>query len=64
MANTKDLLCLLLGRGMTESSASRIEHSLSDKGMGGLGGILEQLGLAPAREPAAVPASRDEMPIG
>jgi uncharacterized membrane protein YebE (DUF533 family) len=62
MANTKDLLGALLGRGMTESSASRIEHSLSDKGMGGLGGILEQLGLAPANEPAAVQVGRETAP--
>lgn len=54
MANTTDLLGALLKRGMTDSSAGRIEHSLSDKGIGGLGGILEQLGLAPAKEPAAV----------
>jgi uncharacterized membrane protein YebE (DUF533 family) len=51
MANTADLLGALLQRGMSDSSKSRIEHSLSDDGIGGLGGILEQLGLAPAKTP-------------
>ena len=37
MANTMDLLGALLKRGMTNSSAERIEHSLSEKGIGGLG---------------------------
>src|SRR5262245_2867356 len=50
MANTKDLLGALVGRGLTDSSARRVEHSLSDAGIGGLGGILDQLGLAPAKE--------------
>jgi uncharacterized membrane protein YebE (DUF533 family) len=59
MANTMDLLGALMKRGMTDSSADRIEHSLSDKGIGGLGGILEQLGIAPAKEPAAAQASRE-----
>jgi len=53
MANTSDLLGALLKRGMTDSSNRRLEHSLSDRGIGGLGGILEQLGLAPAKEPVA-----------
>jgi uncharacterized membrane protein YebE (DUF533 family) len=39
---------------MTYSSARRIEHSLSEKGIGGSGGALEQLlGLPPESEPAA-----------
>ncbi len=59
MANTTDLLGALLKRGMTDSSAGRIEHSLSDKGIGGLGGILEQLGMAPAKEPATAQARRE-----
>ncbi len=53
MANVSDLLGSLLKRGMTHSSASRIEHSLSESGIAGPGGILEQLGLVPAKEPAA-----------
>lgn len=44
MANTQDLLGALLQRGMTKSSKDRIEHSLGDKG--GLGTMLEQLGLS------------------
>jgi uncharacterized membrane protein YebE (DUF533 family) len=59
MANTTDILGALLGRGMTQSSASRIEHSLGEKGMGGLGGMLEQLGLAPEKVPAAAQAGRE-----
>ena len=59
MANTSDLLGALLKRGMTDSSASRIEHSLSESGIGGPGGILEQLGLAPAKEPAAAQARQE-----
>jgi len=59
MANTTDLLGALLKRGMTDSSAGRIEHSLSDKGIGGLGGILEQLGMAPAKEPVTAQARRE-----
>jgi uncharacterized membrane protein YebE (DUF533 family) len=51
MENTKDLLGALLGRGMTDSSARRVENSLSEEGIGGIGGILEQLGLAPAKVP-------------
>lgn len=53
MANMSDLLGAMLTRGMTGSSASRIEHSLGENGIGGAGGILEQLGLAPARETAS-----------
>ena len=64
MANTMDLLGALLKRGMTNSSAERIEHSLSEKGIGGLGGILEQLGVAPARETAATGASRQPSASG
>jgi len=59
MANTTDLLGALLKRGMSASSTSRIEHSLSENGIGGPGGILEQLGLAPAKEPAAAQARRE-----
>src|SRR5689334_20080127 len=58
MAGTMELLGALLKRGMTDSSATRIEHSLSEKGIGGAGGILEQLGRAPAREPAAAQAGK------
>jgi len=54
MANTQDLLGALLRRGMTDSSTRRIDHSLGDNGIGGLGGMLEQLGMAPAREPVTV----------
>jgi len=57
MANTQDLLGSLLRRGLSPSSASRIEHSLGENGIGGLGGILEQLGLAPAKEAAAAGAT-------
>lgn len=53
MANMSDLLGAMLTRGMTDSSAGRIEHSLGENGIGGAGGILEQLGLAPARETAS-----------
>jgi len=56
MANTMDLLGALLKRGMTDSSTSRIEHSLGEKGMGGLGGILEELGVTPAKQPAGAQA--------
>jgi len=57
MANTMDLLGALLKRGMTDSSASRIEHSLGDRGIGGAGGILEQqLGVSPAKAPVAAQA--------
>lgn len=51
MADTKALLGALLGRGMTDSSAQRVQHSLSEEG--GLGGILESLGLAPGKPVAA-----------
>lgn len=67
MANMTDLLGALLKRGMTDSSADRIEHSLGEKGMGGLGGILEQLGLAPAKVPVgaeAQPKSASNDPLG
>lgn len=50
MANTRNLLGALLERGMTESSAERIKSSFGEQGLGGAGGILEQLGLAPSRE--------------
>lgn len=50
MANSKDLLGALLSRGMTESTANRVQNSLSEEGIGGLGGILEQLGFTPAKE--------------
>jgi len=63
MANTKDLLGAMLARGMTESSAQRVEHSLSDQGIGGLGGILEQLGVRPAEEHVAA-QSRGEASRG
>ncbi len=63
MANTTDLLGALLGRGMTESSKGRIENSLGEQGIGGIGGILEQLGLAPAKLPAGAP-SRAEASSG
>jgi uncharacterized membrane protein YebE (DUF533 family) len=59
MANMLDLLGSMLKRGMTDSSASRIEHSLGENGIGGSGGLLEQLGLAPAREPAAAQARQE-----
>jgi uncharacterized membrane protein YebE (DUF533 family) len=49
MANMQDLLGALLGRGMTESSASRIENSLGEGGIGGV--ILDQLGVTRAKEP-------------
>src|SRR5262249_2814893 len=49
MANTSDLLGALLQRGMNVSSKIRVEHALSEQGIGGLGGIFEQLGLGPAR---------------
>jgi uncharacterized membrane protein YebE (DUF533 family) len=48
MADTKALLGALLGRGMTDSSSQRLQHSLSEEG--GLGGILESLGLAPGKQ--------------
>jgi uncharacterized membrane protein YebE (DUF533 family) len=48
---------------MTDSSQSRIEHSLSDEGIGGAGGILEQLGLTPAKEPVGA-QSRSESSSG
>ncbi len=60
MADTMELLGALLRRGMTDSSTRRIDHSLSDKGVGGLGGFLEQqLGVSPAREPVATQARRE-----
>jgi hypothetical protein len=60
MANSSDLLGAMLRRGMTDSSKRRIEHSLSEKGIGGTGGILEQeFGVTPAREPVAA-ASKQE----
>jgi uncharacterized membrane protein YebE (DUF533 family) len=66
MANTTDLLGALLGRGMTESTRSRIENSLGENGIGGMGGILEQLGLAPAQVPVGAQsraaASAEESP--
>lgn len=66
MANTTDLLGALLGRGMTESTKSRIENSLGENGIGGMGGILEQLGLVPAKVPAGAQsraeASAEESP--
>lgn len=60
MANMSDLLGAMFKRGMTDSSASRIEHSLGENGIGGAGGILEQLGLAPARETAATQARTEQ----
>jgi uncharacterized membrane protein YebE (DUF533 family) len=66
MANTTDLLGALLGRGMTDSTRSRIENSLGENGIGGMGGILEQLGLAPAQVPVGAQsraaASAEESP--
>ncbi len=41
--NPVDLLGSLMNKGMSQSSASRIEHSLGDKGVGGQGGILGQI---------------------
>lgn len=66
MANTNDLLGALLGRGMSESSSSRIEHSLSDRGIGGIGGILEQLGLGTARVPVGAQSREptSDSPLG
>jgi uncharacterized membrane protein YebE (DUF533 family) len=56
MSDMKDLLGALLGRGMTESSSRRVENSLGENGIGGLGGILEQLGLAPEKVPVGAPS--------
>jgi uncharacterized membrane protein YebE (DUF533 family) len=54
MADTKELLGALLRRGLTDSSSRRIEHSLSEEGIGGRGGILEEeFGVAPAQETVA-----------
>ena len=59
MANTMDVLGALLGRGMTDSSNRRVEHALGEQGLGGLGGMLEQLGMAPAREPVGAQTRRE-----
>jgi uncharacterized membrane protein YebE (DUF533 family) len=64
MADMKDLLGALLGRGMTESSARRVENSLGEDGIGGAGGILEQLGLAPAKVPAGAQSRRQASQSG
>ena len=54
MADTKELLGALLRRGLTDSSASRIEHSLGENGIGGPGGILEEeFGVKPAEATVA-----------
>lgn len=65
MANMQDLLGSLLRRGMTDSSAKRIEHSLSsEEGIGKAGGILEQeLGIAPAKKPVAAGAREQAEPM-
>ncbi len=60
MADMKDLLGAILGRGMTESSARRVESSLSEDGIGGAGGILEQLGLVPAKVAVGAPSRAEE----
>jgi uncharacterized membrane protein YebE (DUF533 family) len=63
MADAMEVLGALLKRGMTNSSTRRIEHSLSDKGIGGVGGVLEQeLGVSPAKEPATVSAGSARAP--
>ncbi len=43
MSNALDLLDSLLQNGMKKSTAGRLEHSLSEKGIGGSGGILDEL---------------------
>ena len=43
MAGSLDILGSLLGGGMTTSAPDRIERSLSDKGVGGEGGFLDQI---------------------
>jgi uncharacterized membrane protein YebE (DUF533 family) len=63
MRSTPNVLGALVERGMTDSSQSRIEHSLSEEGIGGAGGILEQLGLTPAKVPAGA-QSRSEPASG
>src|SRR5262249_2603066 len=50
MAGVLDILGSLLDGGMKKSTATRVEHSLSDGGVGGSGGILAEMfgGSAPA----------------
>jgi len=58
MASNLDLLDSLLQNGMKKSTAGRLDHSLSEKGIGGPGGILDEiLGGASGNTPASTPAS-------
>src|SRR5262249_13041391 len=66
MAGVLDILGSLLEGGMKNSTAERVEHSLGEDGVGGSGGILEEiLGKSvPAAAPkptqrAATEAARD-----
>lgn len=54
MAGALDILGSLMNGGMTQSTPRRIEHSLSEKGIGGKGGFLEQIlgGGQPQASPA------------
>jgi len=53
MASALDILGSLLQGGMKKSTATRIEHSLGESGVGGSGGILDQIlgGAKPSTTP-------------
>ena len=53
MANPLDILGSLLQGGMKKSTASRLDHSLGERGVGGAGGILDQIlgGASPSATP-------------
>jgi len=54
MASALDVLGSLLQGGMKKATASRIEHSMGERGVGGLGGILGQI-LGGSQPAAAAP---------
>ncbi|HOW72232.1 MAG TPA: DUF533 domain-containing protein [Phycisphaerae bacterium] len=58
MAGALDILGSLLSGGMTKSAPGRIEHSLSEKGVGGQGGFLDQI-LGGVRPQAAPPQAQN-----
>jgi uncharacterized membrane protein YebE (DUF533 family) len=64
MRSTPNLLGALVEHGMTDSTKSRVEHSLGDEGIGGMGGILEQLGLTPAKVPVGAQSRSESTSAG
>jgi uncharacterized membrane protein YebE (DUF533 family) len=59
MASALDLLDSLLQNGMKQSTSSRLEHSLSEQGVGGRGGFLDQILGSAAGASQAPPSGRD-----